>query len=146
MANFSFRDFSPLSLRSVQQSLNWRLQTPWAASSEETTASALNPAPAAVPGLDDRQVFEGFLAPELPATITCRNAIDRGLDLAAYPFEGMATVKSARFDAVAQDVAEARELLDIDCRLARLRSKQSALAQQICMPVPSRLSRFPARC
>jgi hypothetical protein len=35
----------------------------------------------------------------------------------------MAMVMSSRFDAVAKDVAQAREVLDIDCRLTRLKSK-----------------------
>jgi hypothetical protein len=36
---------------------------------------------------------------------------------------------SARFDAVAQDFAQAREVLDIDGRLTRLKSKSSPLAK-----------------
>jgi hypothetical protein len=41
----------------------------------------------------------------------------------------MAIVMSARFDAITKDVAQAREVLDIDCRLTRLKSNSSPLAK-----------------
>jgi hypothetical protein len=41
----------------------------------------------------------------------------------------MATVMSARFDGLAKDIAQVREMLDIDRRLTRSESKQSPVAQ-----------------
>jgi hypothetical protein len=41
----------------------------------------------------------------------------------------MASLMSARFDAVVKVVTQAREVLDIDCRLNRLKSKSSPLAK-----------------
>jgi hypothetical protein len=75
---------SPLWLRPVQQTLNLWVQSPCVAPFPgRVDRIGAHSRSSRRPGLDDRQVFDGFLAPELQAIITCMDAIDRGLDSAA---------------------------------------------------------------
>jgi hypothetical protein len=106
-----------------------RVLSPGLLFSGETTAVGAHSRSNRRPGLDGRQVFGRFLAPELRAISTSQDVIDGGFDSLVQSFEDMATAKSARFDALAKDGAQVREMLDIDRWLTQWESKQSALAQ-----------------
>ena len=84
---------------------------------------------------DIRQVLQDFLAPELRAINARLDAIDRRFQAVDQRFDDMMTVMNsrfeivnARFDSVAKDIAQVKDMLEIDRRLARLESKQSQVA------------------
>jgi hypothetical protein len=100
-----------------------RVLSPGLLFSGETTAVGAHSHSNRRHGSDGRQVFGRFFAPKLRAISTSQDVIDREFDSLEPSFEDMATAKSARFDALAKDGAQVREMLDIDRWLTRWESK-----------------------
>ena len=96
---------------------------------------------------DIRQGLQDSIAPELRAINARFEAINTRLDamdsrastnLEAVKsrfdaidqrFDDMSIVMNTRFDSLSKDVAQVRDMLDIDRRLTRLESKQAQVAQ-----------------
>jgi tetrahydromethanopterin S-methyltransferase subunit G len=82
---------------------------------------------------DVRQVLQDFIAPELRAVNTRLDAIESKFDTRFTAidqrFDDMRTIMKTHFDSLGKDVAQVKEMLDIDRRLTRLESKQSAVSQ-----------------
>jgi hypothetical protein len=86
---------------------------------------------------DLRKVLQDFLAPELRG-ITARldalaqimdarfDAVESRMDAR---FDSMSVSTIARFDSLSNEIAQIKELIDVDRRLARLESKQTLVAQ-----------------
>ena len=99
---------------------------------------------------DVRQVLQDFIAPELRAVNTRLdaiesrlsayldamsarsdgrfNAINIRLDAMDQRFDDLITIMDTRFGSLSKDVAQVKDMLDIDRRLTRLESKQSQVA------------------
>ena len=99
---------------------------------------------------DVRQVLQDFIAPELRAVNTRLdaiesrlsanldamsarsdgrfNAINIRLDAIDQRFDDFITIMDTRFGSLSKDVAQVKDMLDIDRRLTRLESKQSQVA------------------
>jgi ABC-type long-subunit fatty acid transport system fused permease/ATPase subunit len=71
---------------------------------------------------DIRKVIQDFLAPELRAMTAELTAIRQIMD---SRFDAVDT----KFKSLSTEIAQVKELLDIDRRLAKLESKQSPVAQ-----------------
>ncbi len=100
---------------------------------------------------DVRQVLQDFVAPELRAVNTRLDAMESRFntrldaiesrastnleavksrfDAIDQRFDDMITIMNTRFDSLGKDVAQVREMLDIDRCLTRLESRQSPVAQ-----------------
>ncbi len=78
---------------------------------------------------DIRQVLQDFIAPELRAMNTRLDAIESRFDtrLGAVDqrIDSVITIMNTRFDSLSKEVAQIKDMLDIDRRLTRLESKQS---------------------
>jgi hypothetical protein len=70
---------------------------------------------------DVRQVLQDFLAPELRAISTRLDAIEQRI-------QDQSALMNVRFDAQTKDIAQVKELLEIDRRLTKLESKQAQVA------------------
>jgi tetrahydromethanopterin S-methyltransferase subunit G len=99
---------------------------------------------------DVRQVLQDFIAPELRAVNTRLdaiesrlsanldamsarsdgkfNAINIRLDAMDQRFDDLITIMDTRLGSLGKDVAQVKDMLDIDRRLTRLESKQSQVA------------------
>jgi hypothetical protein len=71
---------------------------------------------------DIRKVIQDFLAPELRAMTTELSAIRQIMD---SRFDAVDT----KFKSLSGEISQVKELLDLDRRLAKLESKQAAVAQ-----------------
>lgn len=82
---------------------------------------------------DIRQVLQDFIAPELRAITTRLDAIEQQfrlrLDAVDQRFDGLIALTNARFESISREIAQVRDLLEIDRRLTKLESKQSSVAQ-----------------
>jgi capsule polysaccharide export protein KpsE/RkpR len=75
---------------------------------------------------DIRKVLQEFLAPELRAMTAQIEAMSQIMDAR---FESMSISTNSRFDSLSNEIAQIKELLDVDRRLAKLESKQAQLTQ-----------------
>lgn len=81
---------------------------------------------------DVRQVLQDFIAPELRAITSRLDALDAKIgiriDALEQRFEDHNAIMITRFDSLTRDIAQVKEFLEIDRRLARLEAKQSQVA------------------
>jgi len=78
---------------------------------------------------DVRQMLQDFIAPELRAINARLDSIDRRFQSVDQRFEDILTIMDTRFASLSKDVAQVKDMLDIDRRLTRLESKQAAVSQ-----------------
>jgi len=89
---------------------------------------------------DIRQVLQDFIAPELRAMNTRLDSIESRFDIRLGAIENrldtrlgavdqrvdsVITIMNTRFDSLSKEVAQIKDMLEIDRRLTRLESKQS---------------------
>jgi hypothetical protein len=81
---------------------------------------------------DMRQVLQDFIAPELRAVnqrfdgVNQRfEGVNQRFDAIDQRFDDMAAMMNTRFDSLSKEVAQVKDMLEIDRRLTRLESKQS---------------------
>ena len=82
---------------------------------------------------DIRKVLQDFLAPEL-RTITARldalaQIMDSRFEAIESRIESLSVSTNSRFDSISNEIAQIKELIDVDRRLSRLESKQAMGAQ-----------------
>jgi phage-related protein len=93
---------------------------------------------------DIRKVLQDFLAPEL-RTITARldalgqimdsrfEAIESRIESLSVStnsrFDALNNMTNSRFDSISSEIAQIKELIDVDRRLSRLESKQALVTQ-----------------
>jgi len=70
---------------------------------------------------DIRQGLQDYITPELRAVNARLDAIDQ-------LFDDMTTIMNTRFGSLRKEVAQVKDMLEIDRRLTRLESKQTQVA------------------
>jgi hypothetical protein len=70
---------------------------------------------------DIRQVLQDFIAPELRAITTRLDAIDQRI-------QDQSVLINVRFESLAKDISQVKDLLEIDRRLTKLETRQAQVA------------------
>ena len=70
---------------------------------------------------DIRQVLQDFIAPELRAITTRLDATDQRI-------QDQSVLINVRFESLAKDISQVKDLLEIDRRLTKLETRQAQVA------------------